>query len=127
MEFRDLLDKYDKYLEIRQLRPIKKTLPEGYVVDENQSVKWNREYVEQHNKEAKQERYNLMAKANKAYKNYTDSILDLISSELNCDIDTSIKIYNYVYEQRDWDDQEEGKLDAIEEAVELIKDIRENI
>lgn len=127
MEFRDLLDKYDKYLEIRQLRPIKKTLPEGYVVDENQSVKWNREYVEQHNKEAKQERYNLMAKANKAYKNYTDSILDLISSELNCDIDTSIKIYNYVYEQRDWDDQEEDKLDAIEEAVELIKDIRENI
>ena len=127
MEFRDLLDKYDKYLEIRQLRPIKKTLPEGYVVDENQSVKWNREYVEQHNKEAKQERYNLMAKANKAYKNYTDSILDLISSELNCDMDTSIKIYNYVYEQRDWDDQEEDKLDAIEEAVELIKDIRENI
>lgn len=127
MEFRDVISKYDEYLEIRRIRPTGKKLPEGHIEDENQSVKWNREFVEQYNKKVNQERYNLMAKANKAYRKYTDGILDLISSELNCDQDTAIKIYNYVYEQRDWDDIEEDKLDAIEELVELIKDIKENI
>lgn len=36
---------------IEAIRPIIKKWPEGYIVDEEQSVKWNREQVAAHNEE----------------------------------------------------------------------------
>ena len=94
------------------------------IEDENQSVKWNREFVEQHNKKIDNQRNQHRAKINKAFDNYIDSILDLISSKLNCSREMAVEIYDYVYDIRDWDGMEESKLDAIDDVVELIKKVR---
>ena len=127
MEFRDLISKYNEYLDIRATRFKEKKLSDSHIEDENQSVKWNREFVEQYNKKVDAHRYQLQTKIRKAYDNYIDSILDLISSELTCDINVAVAIYDYVYGIKDWDGEEEDKLDAIEEIVELIKNIRKGL
>jgi hypothetical protein len=129
MDFRDLLCGYYKYCELRcsQPRVVGKKLSKSHIEDENQSVKWNREFVEQHNKDIDNQLKQHREKINKAFNDYIDSIIKAIMDELNCDSDTAVKIYDYVYGLRDWEDGEEDKLDAIEELVELIKDIREDI
>lgn len=129
MDFRDLLSGYDKYCELKYSQPkvVGKKLSESHIEDENQSVKWNREFVEQHNKDIDKQLGRYREKINKAFNDYINSIIEAIMDELNCDLGTAVKIYDYVYDLRDWDDIEGDKLDAIEELVELIKDIKEGI
>lgn len=126
MEFRDLLSKYNEYIELNRNSFTQRKLPSSHIEDENQSVKWNREFVEQHNKGIDNQIKQRRAKINKAFNGYIDSVLDLISSEVNCSRDMAVEIYDYVYEIRDWD-YEEDKLDAIEDVVELIKRVKEEI
>lgn len=127
MEFIDLLSKYKEYVEIRR-NPFRGTkLHISHIEDENQSVKWNREFVEQYNKNIDNKIKQYRAKVNKTFNEYINSIVDLISSELNCSEDMAVEIYDYVYDIRDWDGQEEDKLYAIEDVVELIKRVKEEI
>ena len=123
MEFRDLLSKYNEYVELSRNSFIERKLHPSHIEDENQSVKWNREFVEQYNKKIDNQIKQHRAKANAAFNEYIDSVLDLISSEVNCSRDMAVEIYDYVYEIRDWD-YEEDRLDAIEDVVELIKNIK---
>ena len=127
MEFRDLLSKYNEYVSISRNSFVGTELSYFHIEDENQSVKWNREFVENHNKNVDNKRKQYRKKLNKAFNGYIDSILDLISSELNCSGEMAVKIYDYVYNIRDWDGMEEYKLDAVEGLVELIKRIRDDI
>lgn len=127
MEFIDLLSKYKEYVEIRR-NPFRETkLHISHIEDENQSVKWNREFVEQYNKNIDNKIKQYRAKVNKTFNEYINSIVDLISSELNCSEDMAVEIYDYVYDIRDWDGKEEDKLYAIEDVVELIKRVKEEI
>lgn len=123
MEFRDLLDKYNEYVKLSTNSFTERKLNSSHIEDENQSVKWNREFVEQYNKKIDNQREQNRKKTNKAFSSYINGVLDLISSEVNCDRDMAVEIYDYVYEIRSWD-YEEDKLDAIEGIVELIKKAR---
>ena len=124
MEFRDLIDKYNEYINLRRTRFTETRLPSTHIEDENQSVKWNREFVENHNKLVEKHIEQYRRKVNKTFNDYIASILDSISSEINCSIEMAAEIYYYVYGIREWDDQEEDKLDAIEELVDLIKRVK---
>ena len=124
MEFRDLIDKYNEYINLRRTRFTETRLPSTHIEDENQSVKWNREFVENHNKLVEKHIEQYRRKVNKTFNDYIASILDSISSEINCSIEMAAEIYDYVYGIREWDDQEEDKLDAIEELVDLIKRVK---
>ena len=123
MEFRDLLDKYNEYVKLSMNSFTGRKLNSSHIEDENQSVKWNREFVEQHNKNIDNQIKQNRTRVNKAFSSYINGVLDLISSEVNCDRDMAVEIYDYVYEIRSWD-YEEDKLDAIEGIVELIKKVR---
>lgn len=124
MEFRDLLDKYNEYIKLSINSPTRRKLNSSHIEDENQSVKWNREFVEQYNKNIDNQRKQNTTRINKAFSDYINGVLDFISSEVNCDRDMAVEIYDYVYEIRSWD-YEEDKLDAIEGIVELIKKVKE--
>lgn len=126
MEFRDLLSKYNEYVELSRNSFIGRKLSPSHIEDENQSVKWNREFVEQHNKNIDNQIKRHRTEANKAFSSYINGVLDFISSEVNCDRDMAVEIYDYVYEIRDWD-YEEDKLDAIEGIVELIKRAKKEV
>lgn len=104
MEFRELIDKYNEYINLRQTRFTETRLPSTHIEDENQSVKWNREFVEQHNKLVEKHMAQYRRKINKAFDDYIDSVLDLISSEVDCSREMAIAIYDYVYSVREWDD-----------------------
>ena len=124
MEFRDLLSKYNEYVELSRNSFIGRKLSPSHIEDENQSVKWNREFVEQHNKKIDNQTKQHRTKVNKAFNGYVDSVLDLISSELNCSREMAAEVYDYIYDIRDWD-YEEDRLDAVEDVVELIKRVKE--
>lgn len=57
-----LLVEYDKAMQL-STRPVGiQKLPFNYIEDENQSVKWNREFVEENNKKYLEEVANLQRK-----------------------------------------------------------------
>ena len=126
MEFRDLLSKYNEYVELSRNSFIGRKLSPSHIEDENQSVKWNREFVEQYNKKIDNQTKQHRTKVNKAFNGYVNSLLDLIASELNCSEDMAVEIYDYVYSIRDWE-YEEDKLDAIEDVVRLIQRVKEEL
>lgn len=122
MEFRDLIKLYEEYLQISRQLNGKTFLTTYHVEDENQSVKWNREFVETYNENLKRERAANRQKQLDAYNNYRNAILNAIQSELGCSKESAKKISEYI-NQRDYD-YEAYRLDEIEELVELIKEVR---
>lgn len=76
-------------------------LPKGWITDENQSVKWNREQVELNNKNYQKAVKELNTKKNKARDNLYEDIYKKIQYEVGYDIsrESAIKIWNYAYEE----------------------------
>ena len=122
MEFRDLIKLYEEYLKIGKQLSGKHFLTEYHIEDENQSVKWNREFIKTHNENLKREQAANRQKQLDAYNNYRNAILNAIRSELGCSKESAKKISEYI-NQRDYD-YEAYRLDAIEELVELIKEVK---
>lgn len=125
MEFRDLIKLYEEYIRIGRQLSGKHFLTEYYIEDENQSVKWNREFVQTHNENLRKERAANKEKEIEAYNNYKNAILELIQNELKCSRESAQKICGYI-DQRDYD-YEAYRLDEIEELVWLIKDVEYDI
>lgn len=122
MEFRDLIKLYEEYLQIGKQLGGKHFLTEYHIEDENQSVKWNREFIKTHNENLKREQAANRQKQLDAYNNYKNAILNAIQSELGCNEESAKKICDYI-DLRDYD-YEAYKLDAIDELVWLIKEVR---
>lgn len=122
MEFRDLIKLYEEYLKIRKQLSGKHFLTEYHIEDENQSVKWNREFIKTYNENLKEERAANKEKEIEAYNNYINAILEAIQNELKCSRESAQSICEYT-DRRDYDNQEH-RLDEIEELVWLIKEVK---
>ena len=122
MEFRDLIKLYEEYIRISRQLSGKHFLTEYHIEDENQSVKWNREFIATHNENLKKERAANKEKEIEAYNTYKNAILSAIQDEVGCSRESARKICEYI-DQRDYE-YESYRLDEIEELVELIKDVK---
>ena len=122
MEFRDLIKLYEEYLQIGRQLGEKHFLTQYHIEDENQSVKWNREFIRTYNENLKEEIAANKQKQLDAYTDYIKAILNAVQSELGCSKESAKKICEYI-NQRDYD-YEAYRLDEIEELVELIKEVR---
>lgn len=80
-------------------KPNFKKLPKEWIIDENQSVKWNRDQVELNNQNYQKVVKELNAKKNKARDSVYEDIYKKIQDEVGHDIsrNSAIKIWNYAY------------------------------
>lgn len=73
---------YNRY-NIEAVRPTIKKWPEGYIVDEGESVKWNREQVAAHNKEVENATKKYYQDLHKGYDNFCADLKQAIQNDYN--------------------------------------------
>lgn len=105
-------------------KPSVNKLPSGYIENEDMSVKWNREFVEQNNHQYAEELKKLNREKNKIFHNICGNCYALIRYELNNRIsfEDAQKIWNYADEKS----HPYGIYDVINtliEVMELIKSL----
>lgn len=99
-------------------------LPKGWITDENQSVKWNREQVELNNRNYQKAVADLNTKKNKARDDVLNDIYKRIQYQVgyNLSLNSAIKIWNYAYENGHGYGMREIKC-YLDEIVDLVSDI----
>lgn len=105
-------------------RPNFSKLPKGWITDENQTVKWNREQVELNNQNYEKVFKELNAKKNKARDNVYEDIYKKIQDEVGHDIsrESAIKIWNYAYAEGHscgWDNVKVH----LDEIIDLVSEV----
>ena len=118
MQLYELTDKATEYLEF-SCKPSFSKYREGYVIDEDKSVKWNREEVEKHNIRYQEEVKRLNNEKNKLYTELVSTIKEYIIEETNVKKTRAEKIYNYLYEEHSGNILE--MLDYIDDLLDLFK------
>lgn len=105
-------------------KPNFEKLPNGWITDENQSVKWNREQVDLNNRNYKKAVAELNTKKNKARDDVLDDIYERIQYQVgyNLSLNSAIKIWNYAYENGHGYGMSEIKC-YLDEIVDLVSDI----
>lgn len=73
---------YDRY-NVKAIRPIIKKWPEGYIVDEEQSVKWNREQVATHNEEVEKAIKKYRKDLQTGFENFWKDLKQAIQNDYN--------------------------------------------
>lgn len=88
-------------MEAMSCKPNFSKLPKGWITDENQSVKWNRDQVELNNRSYQQAVKELNARKNKARDSVLENIYKKIQDVVGFDISkgSAIKIWQYAYER----------------------------
>lgn len=98
MVFENLYGIAEEYLNF-SCRPKNPKYKVGHVINENKSVKWNREEVERLNKKHEDEVKELNRQKNLLHTNLVNSIKEYIISETNVSKERAEKIYNYLYQE----------------------------
>lgn len=90
-----------KRMNVMSCKPNFKKLPKGYIIDENQSVKWNRDQVELNNQNYLKAVAELNTKKNKARDDVLYDIYIKIQDEIGhgISLNSAIKIWDYAYDQ----------------------------
>lgn len=91
------------------------------VIDEDKSVKWNREYVKEHNEKYAQEVKDLNTKKNKWRDELHEEILNKISKELDITTDKAKEVWNYAREISTGSYY--STINKVEDLIELISKI----
>lgn len=99
-----------------------KKIPKGTIIDENQTIVWNRQYIEKNNEEYLEE----VARLNLEKNRRRDEIKEMIYRRIQHDIghqisrDKAIRIWEYAYGQ--WHDAGIHRVICeLEELVELLE------
>ena len=99
LELRELIDEYREACDM----PIKpkeiKLLPENYIQDEDKSVKWNKEYVKQHNIKYQEEVHKINKERDLAIDFAIEEIKQYIIDEAKVTQKTAQKIFDFSYDK----------------------------
>lgn len=103
-----------------------KKVPENYVFDEDQSVKWNKEQVAINNRKYKEEAARLNTLKNKARDSVYEDIYKYIQEEVGHDLsrDKASAIWGYAYEKGHAYGISEIKI-YLDEIIEVVKKVLE--
>lgn len=94
MDISQLISLAEEYLNYSTHSRIKKFY-EGYVFDEEKSVKWNREKVEQLNKIREEDIVFRKLEKEKLYRNFKITVLDFLQKEYGYTSSKADKIYDF--------------------------------
>lgn len=99
-----------------------KRLPTGYVIDEEKSVRWNREEVERHNEAITNEKERLLSEYNAEIARITAEFIKWIEATYNLNEKEAKIIYSRAYDEHHayWDDI----YDAVDEYCEIYSKLR---
>ena len=113
------------YLKAQKEVTRPKKLSTSHIEDEDKSVKWNREFVEEHNRKA-EELYETQRKAQSdAWSNYYNSQKEYIKSEIGASDYGASEIISFISNHLG-DNGLQYELEHLEELVAIIKYMRED-
>lgn len=120
-----LMDDYERACNMPTRPATIKKLPTHHIEDENQSVKWNREFVEQNNKNFQKTVSELQRKRNLEMNRVQKEIEKYISKESKTGEKGAKAIFNLAYQEG----HSSGLYDVviwIEQLIELVLDCKED-
>lgn len=117
---KDSQTRYNRY-NVKAVRPDIEKWPEDHVVDEEQSVKWNREQVAAHNEEVDKAKKKYYSDLRAGYNNFRTDLKQAIQNNYNFTEAQSAIIMAHLYNDGMSDD-----LDRAEELCEITYDILNN-
>lgn len=115
-DWSDILTSWD-IMNSMPSRPSYPKLAEGTVIDEEKSVRWNREEVERRNALREQEIIDLRNARNSVQANLEEEIVHKFAKEYDVPFESVKKIYDYAFLQ----DHAYGIRDVINTAENLIE------
>ena len=111
---------YNRY-NVEAIRPEINSWPEGYIIDEEQSVKWNREQVAAHNKEVENAKKKYYQDRRKGHKNFYIDLKQAIQNDYNFTESQAAIIMEHLNTDGMYED-----LDRAEGLCEIVYDILNN-
>lgn len=111
---------YNRY-NVEAIRPEINSWPEGYIIDEEQSVKWNREQVAAHNKEVENAKKKYYQDRMQGHKNFCIDLKQAIQNDYNFTESQAAIIMEHLNNEGMYED-----LNRAEELCEIVYDILNN-
>lgn len=123
-DIRDLIEdshtSYNRY-NVEAIRPTIKKWPEDYIVDEEQSVRWNREQIAAHNKEVDRAKKKYHNDLQAGYNNFLKDLKQAIQNDYNFTEAQANVILDHIYNDGLYDD-----FQRAESLCEIAYDILNN-
>lgn len=116
----DAQTNYNRY-NVEAIRPDIKKWLEDYIIDEEQSVRWNREQVAAHNKEADRAITKYHKDLQAGYENFWKDLKQAIQNDYNFTEAQANVIMDHIYR-----DGMSHDLNRAEELCEIVYDILNN-
>ena len=109
---------YNRY-NIEAVRPTINIWPEGHIVDEEESVKWNREQVAAHNKEVEKAIKKYCQDLHKGYDNFCADLKQAIQNDYDFNETQADIIMVHLYNDDMYDDlnRAENLCDIVSEVL----------
>lgn len=117
----DLIEKLHIYIGYYISIDRKVYFKPNHIFDEDKSVKWNREEVERRNNNIYKQRQEDKKEKAKLYNDVEESIKKYIVQQINVTEEKAIKIYNFVFEDGIYNDNDFYRLDTL---LDLFKDLK---
>ncbi len=110
----------------------------GYVIDENQSVKWNREAVKNHNARYDAEAQSLLQESANIYSLILESVYTRIQADVghNLSRETAMAIWDYAYDEaasrasaRGFEEEDLNGFAAlvVQDLIKLLKSVLDDV
>lgn len=119
----EIQDEWDR-MEQMSCKPSFKKVPNDYVFNENRSVKWNKEQVEQNHLQYENEVKRLNTAKNKTRDEIYNKIYKLIQKEIGegISLEQAQKIWSFV---DDYSKSNNQRIIMLAQMIELCRDIRQ--
>lgn len=121
MDIQEIKKEYFNGNRYKQLRPTLKTYSEGYVFDENLTVKENRELVTKHNEEYRKEAKQLNKENVRKLNLFTEDVVEYIVDEYHFNKAQAKSIEQKVYSK--YNDSMYDYFGTIDEVCDWIREI----
>ena len=123
MGYRDIENIRDDYESVcrASVKPAFNCPKVGDVIDEEKSVRWNREEVERRIADYKKAERELIECKNNAFERLDTEVCDYIAGETHISTEKSIKVWNWIY--ANYHDNVYRMFGMLEDIVDLIYDV----